>query len=138
MNESASRWNSDQNSISWDIASDARLPHEDTLEMSGQGVSLIVRYGIDVDGELVLRRHVVWPSLRTIPNNTHGSLQAEIADGELPHFMVAGTRLREFPVRVTFDGVLRIDGAHEDIEQILATRRRLPRLNKPASLLKAA
>lgn len=31
-----------------------------------------------------------------------------------------------------------IDGAHEDIEQILATRRRLPRLNKPASLLKAA
>ncbi|MDO8251123.1 MAG: FadR/GntR family transcriptional regulator [Rhodoferax sp.] len=31
-----------------------------------------------------------------------------------------------------------IDGAHKDIEQILATRRRLPRLNKPASVLKAA
>lgn len=31
-----------------------------------------------------------------------------------------------------------IDGAHEDIEQILASRRRLPRLNTPASVLKAA
>jgi DNA-binding FadR family transcriptional regulator len=31
-----------------------------------------------------------------------------------------------------------IDGAHEDIEQVLASRKRLPRLNQPASLLKAA
>lgn len=31
-----------------------------------------------------------------------------------------------------------IDGAHDDIEQVLATRRRLPHLNSPASLLKAA
>lgn len=31
-----------------------------------------------------------------------------------------------------------IDGAHEDIEQILASRRRLPRLNTPASVLKAS
>lgn len=31
-----------------------------------------------------------------------------------------------------------IDGAHEDIEEILASRRRLPRLNTPASVLKAA
>jgi hypothetical protein len=30
-----------------------------------------------------------------------------------------------------------IDGAHEDIEEILASRRRLPRLNTPASVLKA-
>jgi DNA-binding FadR family transcriptional regulator len=31
-----------------------------------------------------------------------------------------------------------IDGAHDDIEEILASRRRLPRLNIPASVLKAA
>lgn len=31
-----------------------------------------------------------------------------------------------------------IDGAHQDIEEILASRRRLPRLNTPASVLKAA
>ncbi len=31
-----------------------------------------------------------------------------------------------------------IDGAHEDIEQVLATRKHLPKLNLPASLLRAA
>jgi len=31
-----------------------------------------------------------------------------------------------------------IDGAHDDIEQVLAARRRLPRLSKPAPVLKAA
>jgi DNA-binding FadR family transcriptional regulator len=31
-----------------------------------------------------------------------------------------------------------IDGAHQDIEEILASRRRLPRLSAPASVLKAA
>ncbi len=31
-----------------------------------------------------------------------------------------------------------IDGAHEDIEQVLATRKRLPRLNQPAAHLRAA
>ena len=34
-------------------------------------------------------------------------------------------------------GVL-IDGAHTDIEQILSSRRRLPRVNRPASELRAA
>jgi DNA-binding FadR family transcriptional regulator len=31
-----------------------------------------------------------------------------------------------------------IDGAHDDIEQVLASRRRLPKLNQPASMLRAA
>jgi hypothetical protein len=31
-----------------------------------------------------------------------------------------------------------IDGAHQDIEQVLANRKKLPRLNVPASRLKAA
>jgi DNA-binding FadR family transcriptional regulator len=31
-----------------------------------------------------------------------------------------------------------IDGAHQDIEEVLASNRRLPRLHTPASLLKAA
>jgi DNA-binding FadR family transcriptional regulator len=31
-----------------------------------------------------------------------------------------------------------IDGAHDDIEQVLVSRRRLPKLNQPASMLRAA
>jgi DNA-binding FadR family transcriptional regulator len=42
------------------------------------------------------------------------------------------------PARAERAVLVLIDGAHEDIEQVLASRKRLPRLNQPASLLKAA
>ena len=42
------------------------------------------------------------------------------------------------PARAEKAILVLIDGAHADIEQVLATRKRLPRLNAPAKLLKAA
>ena len=42
------------------------------------------------------------------------------------------------PARAERAIVVLIDGAHNDIEQVLASRRRLPKLNQPASLLRAA
>ena len=62
----------------WNIAEDKNLPHSDYLEMSGLQVSLIVDYGVNEDGGLLLKRHVVWPQMRTIPNNTHASFQVDI------------------------------------------------------------
>src|SRR5205085_9599273 len=46
-------------------------PHDDHIEMSGLRVSAIVEYGVDVNRRLTLWRRVVWPMLRTIPNDTH-------------------------------------------------------------------
>ncbi len=60
--------------IHWDAARDGRLPHQDFLEQSGRGVSQVVRYEVGADGALAVRRSVVWPRLRTFPNNTHASL----------------------------------------------------------------
>jgi DNA-binding FadR family transcriptional regulator len=42
------------------------------------------------------------------------------------------------PARAERAIVVLIDGAHDDIEQVLASRRRLPKLNQPASMLRAA
>jgi len=42
------------------------------------------------------------------------------------------------PARAEKAILVLIDGAHEDIEQVLASRRHLPRLSAPASVLKAA
>ena len=42
--------------------------------MSGRYISAVIRYGINDDGSFYLSRDVVWPMLRTIPNNTHASL----------------------------------------------------------------
>jgi len=59
-------------SISWFI--DNRLPHSDHIEMSGDSISAILRYGVNADKSFQIERQLVWPMLRTIPNNTHASL----------------------------------------------------------------
>lgn len=70
---STDRWTINPNgSITW-IISD-KLPHNDHIEMSGLKVSTVVRYGIDENGAFKLNRSMIWPMLRTIPNDTHGSL----------------------------------------------------------------
>ena len=54
--------------ITWQV--DERVPHEDHIEMSGLRVSTVLRYGVDANGAFMLNRSMVWPMLRTIPNNT--------------------------------------------------------------------
>ncbi|MEI6681225.1 MAG: hypothetical protein WCO44_01280 [Bacteroidota bacterium] len=62
----------DTHTIKWTIAD--HLPHTDHIEMSGKQVSAVIRYGVNADSSFSLSRDIVWPMLRTIPNNTHASL----------------------------------------------------------------
>ncbi|WP_291286995.1 hypothetical protein [Flavobacterium sp.] len=72
------RWLIDQDgSISWQINNN--IPHEDHIEMSGKKVSCVLRYGVAADGSFHATRSLVWPMLRTIPNNTHASLTRRFA-----------------------------------------------------------
>lgn len=67
------RWQiAPDSSIVWNI--DNPTPHQDHIEMSGKRVSVVLRYGVDSDGAFRLNKSMVWPLLRTIPNNTHASL----------------------------------------------------------------
>jgi hypothetical protein len=59
-------------SISWKINNN--IPHSDHIEMSGKKISCVLRYGVSGDGSFHATRSLVWPMLRTIPNNTFGSL----------------------------------------------------------------
>lgn len=63
---------SDSGGISWYVKPQDN--HKDHIEMSGRSISAVIRYGINDDGSFYLSRDVVWPMLRTIPNNTHASL----------------------------------------------------------------
>jgi DNA-binding FadR family transcriptional regulator len=54
------------------------------------------------------------------------------------HRAVLDAVIARNPARAERAILVLIDGAHEDIEQVLASRRRLPKLNQPASLLRAA
>lgn len=86
------RWKYEENGIMRDVRNDKRLPHEDHMEMSGQKVSLIVRYGVKKDGSLILLRRLVWPMLRTIPNNTHASFMVDADSSRLPELTADGKK----------------------------------------------
>ena len=47
--------------------------------MSGLKVSAVLRYGVNADGSFELNKSMIWPMLRTIPNNTHASLMRRFA-----------------------------------------------------------
>ena len=72
------RWKIDSDgAISWQINNN--IPHDDHIEMSGKKISCVLRYGVAADGSFHATRSLVWPMLRTIPNNTHASFTRRFA-----------------------------------------------------------
>jgi hypothetical protein len=72
------RWHINQDgSISWNI--NKNIPHKDHIEMSGKRISCVLRYGVHADSTFHATRSLVWPMLRTIPNDTHASLTRQFA-----------------------------------------------------------
>ena len=73
FSQNSSRWTiTKEGSIKWEIKD--TVPHRDNIEMSGKYISTVVRYGVKANHSFEISRDVVWPMLRTIPNNTHASL----------------------------------------------------------------
>ena len=102
------RWTiNPEGGITWTI--DQRIPHEDHIEMSGQKVSTVLRYGIDASGAFILNRSMVWPMLRTIPNNTHASLMRRFAWNVADMIEIDGRSLIEEKVKdITLDGKMTV------------------------------
>ena len=83
----SSRWQiAEDGSINWLV--DGRIPHYDHIEMSGEKVSAVLRYGVNADGSFSYERSIVWPMLRTIPNDTHASLTRRFSHDFLTPVMV--------------------------------------------------
>ena len=67
------RWRLDNSGgIIWTPASGES--HSDHIEMAGKRVAVVLRYGVDATGAFHVNKSMVWPMLRTVPNNTHASL----------------------------------------------------------------
>lgn len=87
------RWNILNNgSIEWTIKPDDS--HFDHIEMSGERVSLWVRYEVDNSRKLQLTRTVIFPNFRLKPNDTHGTLMVSFADSDLPRFYLDMTPMK--------------------------------------------
>ncbi|HOC71545.1 MAG TPA: hypothetical protein PKL54_01940 [Candidatus Hydrogenedentes bacterium] len=110
--EPAPRWAlDDAGGIVWRTDPAAPAAHEDTIEMSGRRVSFILRYGVDKNGALTLNRQMVWPMLRTVPNNTHASLSYPFANGVQPEIKVDGRKQGAVkPDRFLLEGLLDVTG----------------------------
>jgi len=105
----ANRWvlNPDQ-SISWKKGSGV-LPHYDNIEMAGRKVATVVRYGINEKGGFYLNRGMVWPMLRTIPNNTHASLMRRFAEDPVSKVQVNGRALEGEQVQeISLNGLMTV------------------------------
>ena len=67
----------DGRGIVWKVGSD--IPHDDHIEMSGERMAFVLRWGVDSRGAFRQERSLVFPLLRTLPNNTHASLMYRMA-----------------------------------------------------------
>lgn len=57
---------------------DAFRPYQDHIEMSGEQMAVVLRWGVTEEGKFTEERSLVFPMLRTIPNNTHASLMHRV------------------------------------------------------------
>lgn len=106
------RWQigTDRHHIVWRPGAD--IPHEDCVEMTGETTSLVLRWGVDERGAFREERSIVFPLLRTVPNDTHASLVFRMAT-DIPSLLsVDGFALQSEKVeQVLFDGVLEVRSA---------------------------
>jgi len=77
--QNSDRWHfSGSSGIEWSVNN--KNAHSDRIEMSGTHISAVINYGVSDDGNLVLKKHLAFPMLRTIPNNTFGNLAVDFDD----------------------------------------------------------
>ncbi|HSN50792.1 MAG TPA: hypothetical protein VLR52_06125, partial [Bacteroidales bacterium] len=131
LSYSQDRWNiQPDGSIKWEVGKD--IPHYDHIEMSGEMVSTVLRYGVNADGSFRLERSLVWPMLRTIPNNTHASLMQRYAI-DFPSFLtVNGKTLQNEKVHsVSLNGTLVVVSEYSSPVPLLLTRTVFPSTTRP-------
>lgn len=104
-----------QNSKRWQLTNDGGISwtvkkgdtHREHIEMSGGYASGIISYGAE-SGRLFLKKKLIFPMLRTIPNNTHGSLTIEYNDLKKLKIEADGAEIEEYPQTFYLRGILEI------------------------------
>jgi hypothetical protein len=104
------KWQMQSNGgIIWKIK--AGEVHSDHIEMSGKKISAIIYYGKDSTGGLLLRRKLVFPMLRTIPNDTRGSLIRTFDQHIMDSVKVNGAYVKEVPQSFYIKGYLQSESS---------------------------
>lgn len=112
----------------------AGTAHSDHIEMAGRRVAAVLRYGVKADGTFTLARGMVWPMLRTVPNNTHASLMRSITTDPVGNIIVNGSRVTERVDTLRIDGKLEVESTLSRYGKPVArlTRTYFPSTESPA------
>ncbi|HPT21487.1 MAG TPA: hypothetical protein PLR88_06030 [Bacteroidales bacterium] len=125
--QAQNRWNIEPDgSISWTVKNGD--VHTDNIEMSGRFVSLIATYGVDEKNRLVSEKKLVFPMLRTIPNNTHASLIYTFGTEVSPIIKINNQQVKETITRFSLRGILTTESKADGID---FKRELFPSVNKP-------
>ena len=105
------RWHiNDSHSVQWET-SKGELPYNDHIEMSGLRASVVYYWGVDEKKQFQMDRHLVFPMLRTIPNNTHASWMPRCDIDFLKGMTANGRLIAEQEAKVvTINGTLTVFG----------------------------
>ena len=111
--QQAHRWSlENEGHISWNPTQTDN--HHDHIEMSGKRVSVVLRYGVE-NGKFVLNKSMVWPLLRTIPNNTHASLMRRYGWDVLDMVSINGRALTSEQVEsIQLKGMLKVISNYDE------------------------
>ncbi len=101
----ANRWNiENRQTIKW---KNDGTSHSDHIEMAGKRVACVLRYGINPDGSFKINKSMVWPMLRTLPDNTHASLMRRFDWNPIDLININGRSIENEKVTdITLDGML--------------------------------
>ena len=116
--------------ITWDIQNGQS--HKDHIELSGKKISVVFRYGINNEGNFVINKSLVWPMLRTIPNDTHGSLIRSYDWNPLDAITINGRALEAEKVKsISLKGILAVECTYNN-GQIKLLREYFPSVDQPS------
>jgi hypothetical protein len=129
FSQNTKRWSfSDDSGIYWNVK--PHSAHSDHIEMSGLQISAIVQYGVSENGILQVNKKLVFPMLRTIPNNTHASLIVDFNQNNQLQIVVNGDSLQEYPKKFSLRGKLTVNNTTNT--ELETTRTLFPSIDKPA------
>ncbi len=130
FSQNSKRWSLNENkSIIWNVKE--KKAHKDHIEMSGLQISAVVHYGIDDNGMLTLRKKLVFPMLRRIPNDTHASLLVDFKDHKDIKIMIDDQLLEEYPTQFRHRGKLDIS-SNTNLQGVTIQRQIFPSVDKPS------
>lgn len=115
MGVAQNRWTiqPDGKTIRLDVTT-TQLPHSDHVEMSGKMMAVVLYWDINAEGRFGLDRSLVFPMLRTIPNNTHASLMLRQNLDLVAQLRINNNNRLKFTTRsVELNGLMRVVEEHK-------------------------